>query len=90
MGERAFTGTKKLALEGNHAERSAERPPPRTMEWRWGGVLELPAPGMQNPGKPRERCPEETLVFGEPFECLGRGVEQSVVREALLRADKRA
>src|SRR5438552_2361949 len=36
MGERACTGTKKLALEGNHAERSSERPPPGTMEWMWG------------------------------------------------------
>jgi len=55
-----------------------------------GVGLELPAPGMQNPGKPRKRCPDATLVFGEPFECLGRGIEESVVREALLRADKRA
>ena len=31
MGERALTGTKKLAREGPHAERSAERPPPGTM-----------------------------------------------------------
>ena len=55
-----------------------------------GVVLELPAPGMQDPGKLRKRCPDETLIFGEPFACLGRGVEQSVVREALLRTDKQA
>ena len=42
-------------------------------------VLELPAPGMQDTGKPREVCPDETRVFGEPFEgrrtrrCTGRG-----------------
>ena len=36
MGERAFTGTKKLAREGNQAERSLERPPPGIIEWIWG------------------------------------------------------
>ncbi len=33
MGERAVTGTKQVALEGSHASRSVERPPPGTMEW---------------------------------------------------------
>ena len=36
MGERAFTGTKKLAREGHQVVRSSERPPPGTMEWMWG------------------------------------------------------
>ena len=53
-----------------------------------GVVLELSAPGMQNTGKPREFCPDKTLVFGEPFESLRRGGEQGVVREALMRADE--
>ena len=35
-----------------------------------GVVLELSAPGMQDTGKPRERRPDKTLVFGEPFEGL--------------------
>lgn len=51
-------------------------------------VLQLPAPRMQDTGKTRERCPDETRIFGEPFESCGRGVEQGVVREALMRADK--
>ena len=51
-------------------------------------VLELSAPGMQDTGKPRERCPDKTFVFGEPFERLRRGGEQGVVREALMRADE--
>jgi len=51
-------------------------------------VLELSAPGMQDTGKPRELCPDETLVFGEPFESLRRGGEQGVVREALMRAEE--
>src|SRR5215510_15610472 len=53
-------------------------------------VLELSAPGMQDTGKPRELCPDKTLVFGEPFESLRRGGEQGVVREALMRADEGA
>ena len=55
-----------------------------------GVGLALPAPGMQAPGATREVRPAETRVFSEPFECLRRGVEQSVVREALMRADKQA
>jgi hypothetical protein len=51
-------------------------------------VLELSAPGMQDTGKPRERCPDTTLVCGEPFESLRRGGEQGVVREALRRAEE--
>ena len=48
-----------------------------------GVVLELPAPGMQDTGETREVCPDETLVFGEPFEGVRRGVEQGLVGEAL-------
>ena len=50
-------------------------------------VLELSAPGMQDPSKPRELCPDKTGVFGEPLESLRRGGEQGVVREALRRAE---
>ena len=53
-------------------------------------VLELSAPGMQDTGKTREVCADEPLVFGEPFEGVRRGCEQGVVRDALMRADKRA
>jgi len=31
-------------------------------------VLELPAPGVQDTGKPRESGPDEAFVGGEPFE----------------------
>ena len=51
-------------------------------------VLELPAPGMQHPSEPREVRPDETCVFGEPFEGFSRGVEHGVIRAALVRADK--
>ena len=37
---------------------------------------------------PRQVCPNETLVCGEPFQGERRGGEQGVVREALMRADK--
>ena len=33
-----------------------------------GVVLELSAPGMQDPGETRELCPDKTLVFGKAFE----------------------
>jgi hypothetical protein len=50
-------------------------------------VLELSAPGRPNPGKPRECCPDTTLVLGEPFERLRRGGAQGVGREARRRAE---
>ena len=53
-----------------------------------GVVLELSAPGMQDPGKTRESGPDEPLVFGEPFESRCRRLKQGLVREALLRADE--
>jgi len=55
-----------------------------------GVVLELPAPGMQDAGEPREVSADEPLVFGEVFEGSRRGVEQGLVGEALLRAEKGA
>jgi hypothetical protein len=47
-------------------------------------VLELSAPGVQHTGAPREVGPEEALVCGEPFAGERRGVEQGVVRKALM------
>ena len=55
-----------------------------------GVVLELPAPGMQNTGETREVCPDEALVFGEPFEGRCGGLEQGLVSGALMGAEKRA
>ena len=55
-----------------------------------GGVLELPAPGVQDTGAPREISPDEALVFGQPLESRCRRLQQSVGREALMRAQKRA
>ena len=51
-------------------------------------VLELPAPGMEDAGKPWEIDPEETLVLGQPFEGHGRRVKHRLVRGALMRADE--
>jgi hypothetical protein len=53
-----------------------------------GVVLELPAPGVQNPGEPREVCPNEARVCGEPCEGARRGAEHGVVRKALMGADE--
>jgi hypothetical protein len=51
-------------------------------------VLELPAPGRQDPGAPREIGPDEALIFGQPLEGQGRCLKQGWVSNALLRADK--
>jgi hypothetical protein len=53
-----------------------------------GVVRELPAPGLQDTEKTREVRPDETLVFGEPFEGERRGVAHGVGRDALRRADQ--
>jgi hypothetical protein len=53
-----------------------------------GVVLQLSAPSVQDASKTGQVGADEALVFGEPFEgCCGR-LEHSVVREALMRADK--
>ena len=53
-----------------------------------GVVLQLPAPGVQDPGEPWEVSPDEALLFGQPLESRGRRLKHSLVREALLRADE--
>jgi hypothetical protein len=55
-----------------------------------GVVLQLPAPGVQNPGEAREVCPDKARVLGQPLEGHGRRLQHGVVREALMGADKRA
>jgi hypothetical protein len=47
-------------------------------------VLELPTPGVQDPGAPRQVGPKETRVSGEPFEGERRGGEQGIVCAALV------
>ena len=88
MGERALTGTKKLAREGQPGRAVLGEATARDDVVDVGVVLELPAPGVQDAGEPREVGPDEALVFGEPFEGRGRRVEQGLVREALMRADE--
>ena len=51
-----------------------------------GVVLELSSPSVQDTGETREVGANETLVLGEALEGERRGVEHSVVREALMRA----
>ncbi len=53
-------------------------------------VLELPAPGVQDPGETREISPDEALVCGQPLESRCRRLQHGVVREALMRAQQRA
>ena len=49
-----------------------------------GVVLELPAPGVQDAGEPREVGPEAALVGSQPLAGRGRGVKQGLGREAVL------
>jgi hypothetical protein len=49
-------------------------------------VRELPAPRRQDTGETRQVRPQEALVVGQPLEGRGRGLQQGVVREALMRA----
>ena len=51
-------------------------------------VLELPAPGMQDTGAPRELGPDEALIVGQPLEGRCRCLQQGLVSNAWLRADK--
>ena len=51
-------------------------------------VLELPAPGVQDPGEPWQVGSNEALVFGQPFEGRCRGVEHGLVGGALVRTDE--
>jgi len=51
-------------------------------------VLELSAPGMQDTGKPREVCADETLVCGQPLESRCRRLKHGVVSDTLMRADE--
>ena len=52
-----------------------------------GVVRELPAPGVEEAGEPREGGAEEALIVGQPLEGHGRRLQQGVIREALMRAD---
>ena len=53
-----------------------------------GVILQLSAPGMQDTSEPREVCPDEALILGQPLKGRGRRLNQGVVREALMRADE--
>jgi hypothetical protein len=53
-------------------------------------VLQVPAPRMQDTSETREVCPDEPLVFGEPFEGERWGVEHGVGGDALMGAEKGA
>src|SRR2546425_5152919 len=59
MGERAFTGTKKLAREGGQVGRSFARPPPGTMEWRWGWYGSCRPQVCRTPRKPGRSVPRK-------------------------------
>jgi hypothetical protein len=51
-------------------------------------VLQLPAPGMQDTGAPREIGPNEALIVGQPLEGRCRRLKHGLGSNALLRAEK--
>ena len=53
-------------------------------------VLELSSPGVQDTGKAGEVGADEALLWSEPFEGRCRRLEQGLVGDWLMRADKRA
>ena len=61
--------------------------PTRDAGVKVGVVLALPAPGVPDPGAPREIGADAALVGGEPFEGERRRLQQGLVREALMGAD---
>jgi hypothetical protein len=50
-------------------------------------ILQLPAPGVEDAGAPRQVGPQAALVGGEAFEGERRGGAQGVVGGTLVRAD---
>ena len=55
-----------------------------------GVVLELPTPGGEDTGAPREVGADETLVAGKAFAGRGRRLQQGLGRKALMRTDARS
>ena len=86
-GRGLCTGTKQLAREGRQAVRSCGKRHRQGPGVEVGVGREVPPPGVQDPGEPREVGPEAALVCGEPLAGHCRGVPQGLGREALRRAD---
>jgi hypothetical protein len=92
--ERAVEGGE--GLDGDKEVGSGRQPTPSVLRQSTTGdngvdvgvVRELSAPGMPDPAKARAVGAKETLVFGEPFEGLRRGLEQGLGGEAWLGADQ--
>src|SRR5262252_2102700 len=53
-----------------------------------GVILQLSAPGVQNPGKPWQVGPDEAVVGGQSLESRGRRLKQGLIRTALMGADE--
>jgi hypothetical protein len=55
-----------------------------------GVILQLPAPGVQHAQEPGGVGAEELRIGGELLDCLGGGLEQRAVGDALMATDERA
>ena len=87
-GGEGFDGDKEVGPGGQPGRAVLGEAPTRDDVMDVGVVLELPAPGVQDPGKSWEIGPDEAFVGGEPFEGRGRRVKHGLVRGALMRADE--
>ena len=70
MGASALTGTKKWALEGSQVVRSFERPPPGTMEWRWGWYGSGLPQGCRTPVHPGRSVPMQRSSVASRFRAV--------------------
>jgi len=87
-GGEGFDGDKEVGSGGLPCRAVLCKAPTRHNVMDVRVVLQLPAPGVQDTGEPREVRPDDTLVGGQPLEGHGRRLKHSVVREALRRADE--
>jgi hypothetical protein len=86
-GER-FDRDKEVGSGGAPSRAVLGEATPRDAIVDMGVILQWSAPSVQAPGEPREGCPDEALVCGQPLEGRCRRLKQGLVRAALMRADE--
>jgi len=79
---RGFDRDKAVGAGGRQVVRSAERPPPGTIEWMCGWDWSC-RPRDAGPGEPWEVRADEALVGGQPLESRGRRLQPRLGREAV-------
>ena len=87
-GREGFDGDKEVGSGGAPGRAVLREAPARNDGVDMRGVLELPAPGMQDTGEPREIGPDEARIVGQPLEGRCRRLPQGLGSHAWLRAEK--